>query len=63
VEELIADSGHRRAGIGRMVEFERHSAARGCKLIALATRRTAAFYRVAGYREPTTYFRRVLSAG
>ena len=65
VEELMVESGHRRAGIGRalMEEFERRSAARGCKLIALATRRAAPFYRAIGYQESAAYLRKMLSAG
>ena len=64
VEELMVESGHRRAGIGRalMAEFERRSAARGCKLIALATWRAAPFYRAIGYQESAAYLRKIISA-
>lgn len=43
-----------------MDAFERWAAAKGCTLIALATRRAAPFYRALGYEESAAYFRKVL---
>lgn len=43
-----------------MAAFERHAADRGCRLVALATRRAAPFYRALGYQESAAYFRKVL---
>jgi GNAT superfamily N-acetyltransferase len=62
VEEMMVSSSHRRKGVGRslMAAFERWSAARGAKLVALATRRAAEFYRAVGYEESATYFRKML---
>lgn len=62
VEELMVSATCRRQGIGRrlMQAFEAWAAARGCKLIALATRRAAAFYRAIGYEEAAVYFRKLL---
>ena len=34
-----------------MSAFEQHAADQGCALVALATRRAAAFYRALGYQE------------
>jgi hypothetical protein len=42
-----------------MSAFEQWAAARGCALIALATRRAAPFYRALGYEESATYFCKV----
>ncbi len=42
-----------------MGAFEQWAAARGCALVALATRRAAAFYRALGYQESAAYFRKV----
>lgn len=62
VEEMMVSSSHRRKGAGRslMAAFERWSTARGAKLVALATRRAAEFYRALGYEESATYFRKML---
>ena len=62
VEEMMVSSSHRRKGAGRslMTAFERWSAARGAKLVALATRRAAEFYGAVGYEESATYFRKML---
>ena len=43
-----------------MTRFEAWAAARGCRLVALATRRAAAFYGAIGYEESATYFRKIL---
>ena len=43
-----------------MTAFEKWSAGRGAKLVALATRRAAEFYRAMGYEESATYFRKLM---
>jgi GNAT superfamily N-acetyltransferase len=62
VEEIMVRPDRRRHGLGRdlMLQFEQWTAARGSKLVALATRRAAPFYAAIGYRESATYFRKVL---
>jgi GNAT superfamily N-acetyltransferase len=64
VEEVIVDAGHRGRGAGRelMGAFEQWAAARDCALVALATRRAAAFYLAIGYQESASYLRKVLRA-
>jgi GNAT superfamily N-acetyltransferase len=63
VEEVLVRPEYRGRGAGRalMTAFEQHAAARGGRLVALATRRAAAFYRALGYEESAAYFRKVLS--
>jgi len=62
VEEIMVHAAWRRQGIGQslMQEFETWAMARGCKLVALATRRAAAFYQALGYEESVAYFRKIL---
>ncbi len=62
VEELMVSEPLRRQGIGQLLmqEFEAWALARGCKLVALATRRAAAFYQAIGYEESAAYFRKLL---
>lgn len=62
VEEVLVRPEYRGRGAGRalMSAFEQHAADRGCRLVALATRRAAAFYRALGYQESAVYFRKVL---
>jgi GNAT superfamily N-acetyltransferase len=62
VEEIMVRQDRRRAGVGRLLmkNFEMWTKARDSKLIALATRRAASFYKVLGYQESATYFRKVL---
>lgn len=62
VEEIMVNEALRRQGIGQLLmqEFEAWAIARGCKLVALATRRAAAFYQALGYEESATYFRKLL---
>lgn len=62
VEEIMVSEDVRRHGIGRqlMEGFEQWARSRQSKLIALATRRAAPFYRSIGYEESATYFRRLL---
>ena len=65
VEEVMVRREHRGRGIGRdlMSAFERWAAARGCTLVALATRRAAPFYLAIGYQESAAYLRKVLNPG
>src|SRR5919202_3769331 len=46
VGEIMVSAAWRRQGVGQLLmqEFETWAMARGCKLVALATRRAAAFY-------------------
>lgn len=62
VEEIMVSEIYRRRGIGRLLmeSFERWARERQSKLIALATRRAAPFYRNIGYDESAIYFRRLL---
>jgi len=62
IEEVAVHPGWRRGGIGRALvsEFERWAASRGSRLVALATRRAAEFYRAIGYEELAVYFRKLL---
>jgi GNAT superfamily N-acetyltransferase len=63
VEEVLVRDERRGRGIGRglMSAFERWAAARGCTMVALATRRAAPFYLALGYEESAAYMRKVLS--
>ena len=62
VEEITVQESLRRKGVGKalMENFEEWSSNRGNKLVALATRRAASFYRSIGYEESATFFRRLL---
>jgi GNAT superfamily N-acetyltransferase len=62
VEELMVAPGCRRQGVGRdlMRGFEAWVTSRRGKLVALATRRAAAFYDALGYEESAAYLRKVL---
>jgi GNAT superfamily N-acetyltransferase len=62
VEELMVEATYRNQGIGKilMEHFEEWSKSRGSKLIALATRRAAPFYKGLGYEESAAYFRKLL---
>ena len=62
VEEVFVRRQDRGCGAGRalMSAFEQWAAARGCALVALATRRAAPFYRALGYEESAVYLRKVL---
>ena len=62
VEEVMVDESCRRQGIGEalMREFEGWARSRECRLVALATRRAAAFYDAIGYEESAVYFRKIL---
>ena len=62
VEEIMVEESLRQKGLGRqlMEAFTEWACLRECRLIALATRRAAPFYRALGYEESATYFRRLL---
>jgi GNAT superfamily N-acetyltransferase len=62
VEEVFVRDQDRGRGVGRvlMSAFEQWAAARDCRLVALATRRAAPFYRALGYEESAVYLRKVL---
>ena len=63
VEEILVRPEYRSRSAGRalMDAFEQHAADQGCRLVALATRRAAPFYRALGYQESAAYFRKVLA--
>ena len=62
VEEIMVREDARRLGVGAalMSSFEAWAAARGDRLVALATRRAAPFYTTLGYEDSATYFRKLL---
>ena len=62
VEEIMVDESLRLQGVGRqlMDAFDVWARSHQCRLIALATRRAAAFYQALGYEESATYFRKLL---
>ena len=62
VEEIMVAEDLRRRGVGRqlMESFEQWARSRQSRLVGLATRRAAPFYRNLGYDESATYFRRLL---
>ena len=62
VEEIAVAEAHRGRGVGRrlMKAAEAWAVSQEAKLIALATRRAAGFYRALGYEESATYFRKPL---
>lgn len=62
VEEIMVSETLRRHGIRRrlMEYFESWARGRKSRLVALATRRAAPFYRGIGYEDSASYFRRLL---
>jgi GNAT superfamily N-acetyltransferase len=64
VEEIMVSEPFRRQHIGQLLmqAFEAWAVARECTLVALATRRAAAFYQAIGYEESAVYFRKLLSS-
>ena len=62
VEELMVAEAHRRKGVGAglMNAVTGWAVDRGCRMIALATRRAADFYSALGYEASATYFRKVI---
>ena len=65
VEEIMVREDMRGQAVGRrlMEAFEEWAAGRGCRLVALATRRAAPFYAALGYEESAAYFRKLLPEG
>jgi GNAT superfamily N-acetyltransferase len=62
VEEITVEAPLRGRGTGRalMDAFEGWAAEREARLVALATRRAAAFYGALGYEDSAVYFRKLL---
>ena len=62
VEELMVADGARRQGTGSALvsAYEEWAAARGARLVALATRRARDFYLNLGYEDSASYLRRRL---
>ncbi len=62
VEEIMVREDRRRQRIGEelMQQCEQWAKSRGSKLVALATRRAAAFYLALEYQESASYFRKLL---
>lgn len=62
VEEIMVKDDFRRKGVGRLLmeSFESWASSKDCRLIALATRRAAEFYKSIGYAESATYFRKIM---
>lgn len=62
LEEIMVNEDYRKCGIGNslMNEFEKWSKSRNSRLVALATRRAAAFYKSLNYEESAEYFRKLL---
>ena len=62
VEEITVSTQYRWRGVGRLLMqgVEGWAAARGARLVALATRRAAPFYQALGYAESASYFRKLL---
>ncbi|MCE0521353.1 MAG: GNAT family N-acetyltransferase [Methylacidiphilales bacterium] len=62
VEEIMVKEDFRRQGVGKLLmeNFESWAKSKDCRLIALATRRAAEFYKSLGYAESATYFRKVV---
>ena len=62
VEEIAVRSDKRGLGLGRelMEAVETWARSRNSKLVALATRRAAAFYKALHYDESAVYFRKLL---
>ena len=62
VEEVTVEESRRRGGIGALLmrEFEAWARSRACRLVGLATRRAADFYRALGYEDSAVYYRKLL---
>ena len=62
VEELMVAEAHRRRGVGEalMGAATAWAEGRGCRMVALATRRASAFYAALGYEASATYFRKII---
>jgi ribosomal protein S18 acetylase RimI-like enzyme len=62
MEEIMVAPAFRRRGVGKLLmeSFEAWTA-RDCRLVTLATRRAAEFYKRLGYEESATYFRKLMA--
>lgn len=62
IEEIFVDENYRTQGIGRklMHFFEGWCIERKSRLIGLATRRAAEFYKALDYNESATFFRKMI---
>lgn len=62
IEEIMVREEFRRSGIGSELikAFEQESNNKGCKLVALATRRAEDFYCANGYEKSAVYFRKMI---
>ena len=62
IEELMVAEHRRGEGIGRalVAAVEHWATDRGAALVALATRRAASFYELAGYEDSAVFFRKLL---
>ena len=60
VEELYVEEPYRKCGVGGLLmnSFDQTAKGRGCKLVALATRRAESFYQSIGYEKSATYFKK-----
>jgi GNAT superfamily N-acetyltransferase len=63
VEELTVDATYRHRGVARalMAVFESWSAERGCRYVAVDTRRAEGFYEALGYEASATFYRKMLN--
>ena len=61
VEEIMVREDLRKKGVGRMLmeNFESWANSQNCRLVALATRRAAEFYKSLNYAESAIYFRKL----
>jgi GNAT superfamily N-acetyltransferase len=62
LEEIMVREDQRHSGVGRalLADIEAWAKARGCRQMALATRRAGAFYLALGYQESASYFKKPL---
>lgn len=62
VEEIVVREELRGHGLGRLLmgDIEAWAYLHGVRLVALATRRAAPFYRALGYEESAMYFRKII---
>lgn len=62
VEEIMVREDQRGKGVGRvlMEGIEEWARTRSSKLVGLATRRAAPFYKAVGYEESAIYFRKLI---
>jgi GNAT superfamily N-acetyltransferase len=63
VEEIMVQEKYRKGGVGKelMTSAEKWAKDRQSKLISLATRRAAPFYRAIGYEQSALFFRKLIN--